>query len=335
VGAILITGSAGFIGSHLLEMLLAESTEMVISLDKLTYAANIPFIEAIQLHDRHRLVVGDISNPEVVHALFKKYDIETVFHLAAESHVDNSIADPSAFVQTNLVGTFNLLDAARQKWMSAVGVLKPEFSRARFIHVSTDEVFGALGAEGHFSESSPYLPNSPYSASKAGSDHFARAYYKTYGFPSLITNCSNNFGPRQHQEKLIPTIVRNALSGNSIPIYGRGTNVRDWIYVKDHAKALLNVWRFGSLGGQYLIGGEYEMSNLDLAQLICQILDDQYPKGDGSDYANQITFVGDRPGHDFRYAIHSNFPEIIWKDYQRTSFSEGLQQTISYLKSSF
>jgi len=325
---ILVTGAGGFIGGHLVEALLAAGNK-VISFDKMTYAANADRIETFHVNPKHHFVKGDITNPESLRSVFQDYAIDTVFHLAAESHVDNSIADPSEFVLTNVVGTYQLLEVCRGRWMSGIGVLKPECSEVRFIHVSTDEVFGALQSSGYFSETSPYLPNSPYSASKASSDHFARAYFKTYGLPTLITNCSNNFGPYQHAEKLIPTIIRNALAGHTIPIYGKGQNVRDWIYVNDHVRALLNILQYGQPGGNYAIGGACEWSNLDLDKEICQHLDHLKPREDSSSYQAQIGFVQDRAGHDFRYAIESIHEDVIWQGQARTDFSGALEKTVA------
>lgn len=296
---ILVTGGAGFIGCNLVRHLLQQGHE-VLNLDKLTYAGNLESLADVASHDNYHFVQGDIADAEAVRRAFAVFHPQAVMHLAAESHVDRSIDGPMAFIQTNVVGTAVLLQAAREYWQ---GLSSAEREKFRFLHVSTDEVYGSLGAEGYFSESSPYDPHSPYSASKAASDHLARAWFHTYGLPVMVTNCSNNYGPYQFPEKLIPVVILKALRGEPIPVYGRGENVRDWLYVLDHAEALLTVLERGRPGETYNIGGNNEMRNLELVQLLCGLLDELRPRADKRSYAQQITFVPDRPGHDLRYAI--------------------------------
>lgn len=323
---ILITGGAGFIGSHCVDYLLEKHKNVyIVNLDSFTYAANPDNIAIALQSDRYTLVKGDIRNKELISYLFNIYNFQGVIHFAAESHVDNSIEGPEAFIQTNILGTQILLDVARRHWLKSPFDYKSEFKNARFHHVSTDEVYGSLDfKDDPFTELSPYAPNSPYSASKAGSDMLVRSYNRTYGLNTVITNCSNNFGPRQHNEKLIPVIIKNALSHSPIPIYGDGKNIRDWLYVKDHCKAIDLVFRQGEKGEIYNIGGDNEISNIDIAKRILKILDEVKPRNDGKSYLQQITFVKDRPGHDLRYAISSEklkkelhwspshmFPEIL------------------------
>ncbi len=328
---ILITGTAGFIGSNFVELFLeANPNAHVISLDKLTYAGNLENLNSVINHPRHEFVQGDICDSKLVEALFQKHGIDSVIHFAAESHVDNSIAGPEAFIQTNIVGSFRLLEVCRKFWLDSNSKLKPEFAKARFLHVSTDEVYGSLGAEGFFTEESKYAPNSPYSASKASSDMIVRSYFKTYGLPVVITNCSNNYGPKQHGEKLIPTVIRKALSGQPIPIYGTGTNVRDWIFVKDHCEAVYTVFKSGRLGETYAIGGDCERTNLDLARTICKILDSLVPQPGGKSYGDQIQFVKDRLGHDLRYAIDAQKVRDELGFTPRTELQEGLKKTIEW-----
>jgi dTDP-glucose 4,6-dehydratase len=299
---ILLTGGAGFIGSHFFQHLREAYPNCDIHiLDKLTYAASLNNLNAISGGD-HNLIKGDIADSKLIYELFDENQYAVVFHLAAESHVDNSIKKPDLFVQTNINGTYNLLDACRKFWLNDSFNIKTKFKGARFIHVSTDEVYGSLGAEGFFTEETAISPNSPYSASKASSDLLVRSFVKTYGLPAIITNCSNNFGPHQHDEKLIPTVIRKALASEEIPVYGDGKNVRDWIYVKDHCRALLSCYQKGLAGQKYNIGGEREMANIDLVKMICNRLDILKPKSKGL-YQDQIKFVKDRPGHDWRYAV--------------------------------
>ncbi len=326
---VLITGGAGFIGSNYVEYALKNSEDEIFVLDKLTYAGNMKNLEAIS--DKITFVKGDICHAELVQNLFAEHQFQKVVHFAAESHVDNSISGPSEFIQTNIVGTFNLLQSAYKTWMNGPNDLKDEFKNARFLHISTDEVYGTLGETGLFTEETPYAPNSPYSASKASSDFIVRSYFHTYGLPVVTTNCSNNYGPNQHKEKLIPTIIRKAISGEPIPIYGDGKNVRDWLYVMDHCSGIYLALENGKLGETYNIGGRNERENLYIANVICELLDEMLPKK--ISYKEQITFVKDRPGHDFRYAIDASKieNELGWK--AKENFETGIQKTIAwYLK---
>ncbi len=323
---VLITGGAGFIGSNYVEYVLKNSEDEIFVLDKLTYAGNLKNLEAIS--DKINFIKGDICDAELVQNLFEKHKFQKVVHFAAESHVDNSISGPSEFIQTNIVGTFNLLQSAYKKWMNSPNDIKEEFRNARFLHISTDEVYGTLGETGLFTEETSYAPNSPYSASKASSDFIVRSYFHTYGLPVVTTNCSNNYGPNQHKEKLIPTIIRKAISGENIPIYGDGKNVRDWLYVMDHCSGIYLALENGKLGETYNIGGRNERENLYIANVICELLDEMLPKN--SSYKEQITFVKDRPGHDFRYAIDATKieNELGWK--AKENFETGIQKTISW-----
>lgn len=308
---ILVTGGAGFIGSNfIIYMLNKYSNYKIVNLDLLTYAGNLENLEEVANHPNYEFVKGNICNRELVEYLFSKYQFQGVFHFAAESHVDNSIKNPGAFVETNVNGTYTVLDVARNHWMDAPNKVKEEFVNARFHHISTDEVFGSLGDEGYFTEESPYAPNSPYSASKAASDMLVRSYFHTYGMNVVTTNCSNNFGPRQHEEKLIPTVIRKALAGETIPIYGNGLNVRDWLFVDDHCRAIDLVFHKGKIGETYLVGGNNEKSNIELANEICGILDElaleKLHEQGISSFKSLISFVEDRAGHDFRYAVDSS-----------------------------
>lgn len=308
---LLVTGGAGFIGSNfIIYMLNKYPNYKIINLDLLTYAGDLENLREVAENPNYEFVKGNICNRELVENLFSKYHFQGVIHFAAESHVDNSIKDPSVFVETNVNGTYTLLDVARQHWMEAPNKVKKEFTSARFHHISTDEVFGSLGEEGYFTEQSSYAPNSPYSASKAASDMLVRSYYHTYGMNVVTTNCSNNFGPRQHEEKLIPTIIRKALAGESIPIYGSGLNVRDWLYVEEHCEAIDTVFHKGRSGEIYLIGGQNEKTNIEIAKDICEILDelaiDKLKEHGLKTFKSLISFVEDRAGHDFRYAIDSS-----------------------------
>jgi dTDP-glucose 4,6-dehydratase len=324
---LLVTGGAGFIGSNFVLSTLAGTGEPVVNLDKLTYAGNLANLDALRDDARHVFVQGDICDRAVVRDLLARHRPRAVVHLAAESHVDRSIEGPAQFVQTNMVGTFALLEEARAYW-SALAAL--ERSAFRFVHVSTDEVYGSLGSDDPaFSETTPYAPNSPYSASKAGSDHLVRAYWHTYGLPTLTTNCSNNYGPHQFPEKLIPLMIHQALAGKPLPVYGDGQNVRDWLYVMDHCAALRAVLERGRPGEVYNIGGGAEMKNLDLVRTLCALLDDAQPRTGGS-YAELISFVKDRPGHDRRYAIDSRKiqAELGWRPQE--SFASGLKKTVRW-----
>ncbi|GAK98658.1 dTDP-glucose 4,6-dehydratase [Nonlabens ulvanivorans] len=333
---ILVTGGAGFIGSNLIEYLLTNTSAHIYNLDKLTYAADLGFAHNFK-HDRLTFIEGDICDAVFINKLFEDYQFDKVYHLAAESHVDNSIENPQVFIETNVNGTFNLLHASYQLWMEKPRVFKPDFStkqqQSRFLHISTDEVYGSLEDDGFFTEKTPYAPSSPYSASKAASDHLVMSYVHTYGFPAVITNCSNNYGPRQHDEKLIPVVIRKALNGESIPIYGDGKNVRDWLYVTDHCQALHTVLEKASQGENYNIGGKNEIRNIDIANHICSILDEVQPRKDGQPYAAQITYVNDRPGHDYRYAIDPSKIEEDFNWQPAETFTTGIKKTVEwYLK---
>ncbi len=324
---LLVTGGAGFIGSNFVLSGIAATGEPIVNLDKLTYAGNAANLDALRTDARHVFVKGDICDRALVRELLGRHRPRAVVHLAAESHVDRSIAGPAEFVQTNVVGTFALLEEARAYWHSLAA---PERSAFRFLHVSTDEVYGSLGPDGPaFSETTPYAPNSPYSASKAASDHLVRAYWHTYGLPTLTTNCSNNYGPHQFPEKLIPLMIHQALAGKPLPVYGDGQNVRDWLFVLDHCTALRTVLERGRPGEVYNIGGSAEMKNIDLVRTLCALLDDARPRTGGS-YADLITFVKDRPGHDRRYAIDSRKiqRELGWQPAE--SFASGLKKTVRW-----
>ncbi|GAA4313627.1 dTDP-glucose 4,6-dehydratase [Pontixanthobacter gangjinensis] len=328
--SILITGGAGFIGSNFIPLFLQNNPGVkLVNLDLLTYAGNLENLEQVNAHPDYTFVKGDICDRELVREVFQKYKITGVINFAAESHVDNSIAGPEVFIRTNVNGTFTLLDVAYRYWMDSPFSPKKGQEENRFHHISTDEVYGSLGEKGYFTERTPYAPNSPYSASKASSDMLVRSYRHTYGLNTLITNCSNNYGPRQHQEKLIPTIIRKALAGEAIPIYGDGKNVRDWLYVKDHCRAIDLVFKQGRPGEVYNIGGDAEKNNISIAKLICEHLDKKQPKASGS-YKDQIEFVQDRPGHDRRYAIDASKikKELGWK--ARESFDSGILKTIDW-----
>ncbi len=324
---ILVTGGAGFIGSNLVCQLIQESEHRVRNLDALTYAGNEHSLTGIADNPRYTFAKVDICDATAVTAAFNDFQPEWVVHLAAESHVDRSIDSPGAFIQTNVIGTFNMLQAARAHFEGLAGEAKANF---RFLHVSTDEVYGSLGAEGLFSETTPYDPHSPYSASKASSDHLARAWANTYGLPVLVTNCSNNYGPYQFPEKLIPVVILKALRGEAIPVYGKGENIRDWLYVGDHADALHTVIAKGKIGETYNIGGYNERTNLDLVRLLCELLDEFQPREDGQPYAEQITFVTDRPGHDLRYAIDASKikRELGWTPKQ--DHESGFRETVQW-----
>lgn len=323
---LLVTGGAGFIGSNFVRIALDAGHEIV-NLDGLTYAGNLSSLADLAGNPGYRFVEGDICDSAMVHALFDQYQPDAVAHLAAESHVDRSIDGPEVFMQTNVIGTFRLLEATRRYWGGLSGEKKDRF---RFLHISTDEVFGSLGATGRFTEETPYDPRSPYSASKASSDHLVRACFHTYGLPVLITNCSNNYGPYQFPEKLIPLMINNAIRDRQLPIYGDGGNVRDWLYVDDHCHALLSVLRKGRVGETYAIGGDSEKTNLQIVTLLCELLDDIRPRQGGKPYKELMTFVPDRPGHDRRYAIDASKirRELRWSPGH--SFEEGMRSTVDW-----
>ncbi|XLS29263.1 dTDP-glucose 4,6-dehydratase [Flavobacteriaceae bacterium M23B6Z8] len=332
---LLITGGAGFIGANFILYYLKKDPEVeVINLDKLTYAGSLENIAQIDSNPRYSFVHGDICDKALVTHLFEQNDITGVIHFAAESHVDNSIDGPGIFVETNVKGTYTLLEAARNYWMQEPFEFKPGYEKARFHHISTDEVYGTLGKEGLFTEKTPYAPNSPYSATKAASDFLVRSYHHTYGMNVVTTNCSNNYGPLQHDEKLIPTIIRKALNLEAIPIYGDGSNIRDWLYVKDHCSGIDLVFKNGIAGETYNIGGKNERTNLYIANTICKHLDSLQPKEEGS-YLDQISFVKDRPGHDFRYAIDASKieNELGWKATE--NFETGILKTVNWYLSKY
>jgi dTDP-glucose 4,6-dehydratase len=326
---ILVTGGAGFIGGNfILDWLCNPSAEAVVNLDKLTYAGNLATLKSLETDDRHIFVQGDIGDYELVLSLLKKHFVRAIVNFAAESHVDRSIDGPREFIQTNVLGTFTLLEAARAYYSDLSNSGKAAF---RFLHVSTDEVYGTLSPIAPaFTEVNNYEPNSPYSASKAASDHLVRAWHHTYGLPVLTTNCSNNYGPYHFPEKLIPLVILNGLSGRPLPIYGDGQQIRDWLYVKDHCSAIRHVLEAGKLGETYNVGGWNEKPNLDVVNTICSILDDLRPKSDGSSYASQITFIKDRPGHDRRYAIDATKleRELGWKPAE--TFDTGIRKTVQW-----
>jgi dTDP-glucose 4,6-dehydratase len=326
---IVVTGGAGFIGGNfVLDWLRDPRSEDVINIDALTYAGNLKTLEPLKDDPRHLLVHTDIGNSLVISELFTKHQPRAIVHFAAESHVDRSIHGPGEFIQTNVVGTFTLLECARAYWNT---LEEPQKKAFRFLHVSTDEVYGSLAPnDPAFTESHPYEPNSPYSASKAASDHLVRAWFHTYGLPVLTTNCSNNYGPYHFPEKLIPLCILNALEGKPLPIYGDGQQIRDWLYVKDHCAAIRTVLQKGNVGETYNIGGWNEMSNIDVVKHICNILDQIKPKTDGKSYSEQITFVKDRPGHDRRYAIDASKieRELHWKPQE--TFASGIRKTVEW-----
>lgn len=325
---ILVTGGAGFIGSNFVLDWLATNNEPLLNLDKLTYAGNLHNLAGINNDPRHVFVQGDIGDYERVLKLLHEHNVRAVINFAAESHVDRSIYGPDDFIQTNIVGTFRLLEAVRAYWNELGGEAKKDF---RFLHVSTDEVYGSLDNEAPaFSETNRYEPNSPYSASKAASDHLIRAYHHTYGLPVLTTNCSNNYGPYQFPEKLIPLCIHNALTGKPLPIYGDGQQIRDWLYVKDHCSAICRVLEAGKVGEVYNVGGWNEQPNLVVVRTLCEILDAEKPRQDGKSYSEQITFVKDRPGHDRRYAIDASKIErdLDWKPAE--TFETGIRKTVRW-----
>lgn len=324
---ILITGGAGFIGSNLVRHIIETTEHSVLNVDALTYAGNLHSLSDIEDHSRYAFAEVDICDAALVEQTIQAFQPDWIMHLAAESHVDRSIDGPGAFIQTNVIGTFNLLQSARSHYEALEGDSKPKF---RFLHVSTDEVYGSLGETGLFTETTAYDPHSPYSASKASSDHLARAWADTYGLPVLITNCSNNYGPFQFPEKLIPVVILKALRGEDIPVYGEGINIRDWLYVEDHADALYTVIFKGKPGETYNIGGYNERKNIDIVELLCELLDELKPREDSKSYREQITFVTDRPGHDLRYAIDASKikAELGWTPKQ--DHTSGFRKTVEW-----
>ena len=329
--SILVTGGAGFIGANFVPYFAKKYPDyLVINLDKLTYAGNLDNLEDCQDCPNYKFVKGDICDRNLIEKLFSEYDIRGVVHFAAESHVDNSITGPKAFIETNVLGTFTLLDVARNYWMSAPNQVKEGYENCRFHHISTDEVYGALGDSGYFYETTPYDPSSPYSASKASSDMIVKAYHRTYGMNVTISNCSNNYGPKQHPEKLIPKIISNCLEEKNIPIYGDGKNVRDWLYVLDHCKAIDLIFHKGQSGETYNIGGHNEKNNLEIVDAICAILDKKMPKKSGGAYKDLVVFVKDRPGHDRRYAIDATklSTQLGWKADE--NFASGIVKTVDW-----
>jgi dTDP-glucose 4,6-dehydratase len=323
---LLVSGGAGFIGANFVLKAVADGLR-IINLDKLTYAGNLDTLASLNSHENHHFVQGDIGDRQLVDRLLTEYRPEAIVNFAAESHVDRSIDGPAAFVDTNVVGTLALLECARDYWKQLSGAPRDAF---RFLHVSTDEVYGSLGAEGRFTETTPYAPNSPYSASKAASDHLVRAFHHTYGLPTLTTNCSNNYGPYQFPEKLIPLVIQKALAGTALPVYGDGLNVRDWLFVGDHCAAIRRVLEGGKVGETYNIGGNAERTNIDVVRTICALLDTRRPLEDHRKRESLITFVKDRPGHDRRYAIDASKlqRELGWQPSQ--TFETGIAQTVDW-----
>lgn len=324
---ILVTGGAGFIGSALVRQLIDETEVVVCNVDKLTYAGNLASLGEARHSDRHKFQQIDICEAQAVAKVFSDFQPDGVMHLAAESHVDRSIDGPAAFIQTNILGTFTILDAATAYWRALAPVAKEAF---RFHHISTDEVFGSLGADGMFTEQTAYDPRSPYSASKASSDHLVRAWHHTHGLPVVVTNCSNNYGPYHFPEKLIPLVILKAISDQPLPVYGDGSNIRDWLHVEDHARALRLVVSKGTPGETYCVGGNAERTNLQVVHAICDELDSIRPRADGKSYRDQITFVADRPGHDFRYAIDAGkiTKELGWTPQE--TFETGITSTVRW-----
>jgi len=323
----LVTGGAGFIGGNFVLRQMQKETIQIINLDALTYAGNLDTLECVKDHPGHVFVLGDIGDRVLLDYLMSRYEPDAIVNFAAESHVDRSIDSPETFIQTNVLGTFHLLEAARQYWKSLPEEKAKSF---RFLHVSTDEVYGSLGETGKFTETTPYQPNSPYSASKAGSDHLVRAYFHTYGLPVLTTNCSNNYGPYQFPEKLIPLIIHNAVNGKPLPVYGKGANIRDWLYVEDHCCAIETVLAKGTPGEVYNIGGNNEKTNLTVVHTLCDLLDELLPNSPHIPHRNLITYVTDRPGHDLRYAIDASkiSQELGWEPAE--TFETGFRKTVQW-----
>jgi dTDP-glucose 4,6-dehydratase len=324
---ILVTGGAGFIGGNFVHRMVGKGDVSVINLDALTYAGNLDTLAEVSHNPNHQFVLGSLGDQSLVDYLLARYQPDAIVNFAAESHVDRSIDNPSAFIDTNVVGTHGLLRSAKKYWQQLKGPAQTEF---RFLHISTDEVYGSLGKEGKFTETTPYQPNSPYSASKAASDHLVRAYHHTYSFPVLTTNCSNNYGPYQFPEKLIPLMILNAISGKPLPIYGTGLNVRDWLYVGDHCSAIDTVLHKGKLGEVYNIGGNNEKTNIDVVETLCQLLDELVPQSAYKPHKNLMHFVQDRPGHDLRYAIDASKikRELGWEPAE--TFETGLRKTVQW-----
>lgn len=324
---ILVTGGAGFIGGNFIIKQIKETDNYIINFDSLTYASDLSKFDNLKKNSKYKLIKSNICNREQVHKCLDTYKPDVIVHFAAESHVDRSIEDPSQFIQTNIVGTSILLEESTKYYNNLEKEKKKSF---RFLHVSTDEVFGELGEKGKFNEETPYNPSSPYSASKASSDHLVRAWYRTYGLPILITNCSNNYGPYQFPEKLIPLMIINANSNKQLPVYGKGENIRDWLYVEDHCDAIYEVLNKGKIGETYNIGGNYEKTNIEVVKKICDILDEISPNKNGKSFKKLIKFVKDRPGHDFRYAmdITKIKQELNWAP--KESFSSGIRKTIKW-----
>lgn len=324
---VLLTGGAGFIGSALVRYLINQTDTIVVNVDKLTYAGSLHSLGGADASERHHFHQQDIVDSEAMRALVEQYQPDYIMHLAAESHVDRSIDGPGEFIQTNIVGTYNLLQIARDYYQSLDGSKKDAF---KFHHISTDEVYGSLGATGLFTETTRYKPNSPYSASKASSDHLVRAWNKTYKLPVVISNCSNNYGPFQFPEKLVPLIIQKAIAGEPLPIYGKGDNIRDWLFVDDHVKALWKIVTEGENGQVYNVGGHNEKTNIEVVMTMCSILDDISPRPDGNKYSEQITYVADRPGHDRRYAIDATKieKELAWTPEE--TFETGIRKTVEW-----
>lgn len=327
MSTILVTGGAGFIGSNFIHAVLKTEDINILNLDKLTYAGNLDSLRSVESNDKYTFIQGDICEQALVEKLLTDYEPTAIVHFAAESHVDRSIDSPVAFIQTNINGTFSLLEVSRKYWRDLGIEEKKQF---RFLHISTDEVYGTLGETGYFTEETPYAPNSPYSASKAASDHLVRSYFHTYGLPVLMTNCSNNYGPYQFPEKLIPLMILNALEGKALPIYGNGLNIRDWLYVEDHCRAILTVLKQGVPGEKYNIGGHNENTNISIVHTLCDILDAKRPRADGKSYREQITYVKDRPGHDMRYAIDPSKIERELGWVPAETFETGIVKTVDW-----
>lgn len=329
--SILVTGGAGFIGVNFVKYFVRKYPDYkVVVLDKLTYAGKRENLSDCDALPNFLFIKGDICDKDLVNKIFDDYDIKGVIHFAAESHVDNSIKNPGAFIQTNVVGTFTLVEAARTHWLEAPFKVKAGYEDCRFHHISTDEVYGSLGETGYFTEETPYDPSSPYSSSKASSDHIVRAYHRTYGLNLTVSNCSNNYGPFQHEEKLIPTVIKKCLTDQPIGIYGNGKNIRDWLFVLDHCKAIDLIFHTAKAGSTYNVGGHNERTNVVIVNRICEILDQDRPRKDGKSYKEQITFIGDRPGHDMRYAIDPNKIEtqLGWK--LDETFDTGIVKTVKW-----
>lgn len=322
---LLVTGGAGFIGSSVVRQLIKTSDYNVVNIDKLTYAGNLESLKSVSDNSRYVFEHVDICDKENITRIFKQYQPVGILHLAAESHVDRSIVGPGEFIQTNIIGTYNLLECAREYYNQLT-----DKSQFKFVHISTDEVFGSLGETGYFKETTPYDPRSPYSSSKASSDLLVRAWFHTYGLPVVITNCTNNYGPYHFPEKLIPLVINNALAGKDLPIYGKGDNIRDWLYVDDHARGIILAFERGVVGESYCIGGHNERTNLEVVETICRILDLLQPKSSGVSYKEQITYVTDRAGHDYRYAMdpHKIHTELGWKPEE--NFETGIKKTVQW-----